>query len=81
MRRKMSRKKAERHLKYAREGLNFWRQAYVEHLRDENWKRLDRDGWIGEYEGGNPYREKLAYIRANINEQKDRIAKFQRIVL
>lgn len=77
----MTKQKAEKHLKNAREHFTWIRESYVETMRDPNWKRLDCSGWIGMYAGGNPYREKLADLRKDMEETKARIAKFERIVL
>lgn len=61
----MKRVKAEKHLGYAREHLQYLREDYVKTMRDPNWKRL----------------EKLAELRKDMEETKLRIAKFERIVL
>lgn len=77
----MTKTKAQKHLKWSREHLVYLRESYVEIMRDPNWKRLDCNGWIGMYAGGNPFRERLEDIRKEMEETKARIAKFERIVL
>lgn len=72
----MTKTKAQKHLNWAKEHLQYLRESYVEIMRDPNWRRLDCQGWLG----GNPFREKLADIRKDMEETKVRIAKFERIV-
>lgn len=72
----MTKTKAQKHLSRAKEHLQYWREAYVETMRDPNWRRLDTLS-IG---GHNYFEEKLAEIRENMEETKVRIAKFERIV-
>lgn len=73
----MKRSKAERHLAYAREHLEYLRESYIETMRNPNWRRLDIC-FIG---GSNPYKEKLQTLREEMEETKTRIAKFERILL
>ena len=73
----MKRSKAEKHLAYAREHLEFLRESYVETMRNPNWRRLDNCSICGV----NPYKEKLQTIREEMKETKTRIAKFERILL
>ncbi len=76
----MTKAKAEKHLRYAKEDLEFWRGAYVDACRDNN-RIMDVQGL---YLAGN-YRTlreaKKAEAIAEINEAKRRIAKAQRIAL
>ena len=72
----MTRAKAKKHLSRAQEDLQYWREAYVETMRNPNWRRLDIDS-IG---GHNYFEERLAEMRENIEGAKARIAKFERIV-
>ena len=72
----MKRARAEKHLRRAHENLQYWREAYVETMRDPNWRRLDTNS-IG---GRNYFEERLAEIRENMEEAKVRVAKFERIV-
>lgn len=76
----MTKAKAEKHLRYAKEDLEFWRGAYVNACRDNN-RIMDIQGLYlaGDYR---TLREaKKAEAIAEINEAKRRIAKAQRIAL
>lgn len=73
----MTKQKAEKHLKNARECLGWLREEYVETMRDPNWKRLDQPGWIGK----GPYTEKMEGLRKRMEEVKERIARLERIAL
>lgn len=73
----MKRDKAEKHLRYAREHLEYLRESYVETMRNPRWRRLDTC-FAG---GSNPYKEKMQNLREEMEETKTRIAKFERILL
>lgn len=76
----MTKAKAQKHLRYAKESLEFWRGAYVDACRDQN-KIMDIPGLYlaGDYR---TLREaKKAEAIAEINDAKRRIAKAQRIAL
>lgn len=73
----MKRSKAEKHLIYAREHLEFLREEYVRTVKDPAWKRLNSCTVLGR----NPYKEKLQSIREEMEETKARIAKFERVLL
>lgn len=73
----MARTKAEKHLRYAKENLQFLREEYVETIRNPNWRMLDRNGVAG----NNAYRNRLERIRKEMEEAKSIIAKFERILL
>lgn len=73
----MKRAKAEKHLKYAREHLQYLRELYVKRMRDNGWKQLDRESFLE----NNIYKEMLEGIKKEMEETKERIAKFERIVL
>ena len=73
----MTKKKAAKHLKNARECLGWLRKEYVETMRDPNWKRLNQPGWIGK----GPYAEKMEDLRKRMEEAKARIARLEKTVL
>ena len=76
----MTKAKAQKHLKYAKESLEFWRDAYVSACRDKN-SIMDVKGLYlaGDYE---TLREaKKAEAITEINDAKRRMAKAQRIAL
>lgn len=75
----MTKAKAKKHLKYATEDLEFWREVYVNACRDKN-PIMDMQGYLaGNYA---TIREaKKAEAIAEINDAKRRIANMQRIAL
>lgn len=76
----MTKAKAEKHLKYAKESLEFWREAYVSACRDKN-PTMDIKG-LYLADGFETLREmKKADAIAEINDAKRRMANAQRIAL
>lgn len=73
----MTKQKAARHLKNARECLGWLREEYVEIMRDPNWKRLDHTGFMEK----SLYTEKLEDLRKRMEEVRARIARLERIAL
>lgn len=73
MRRKMSKKKAERKLAYWKETLQYWRTTYVESIKDANFQSMKGISSV--------YEETLEEYKQNMQECKEMIAKFERIVL
>ena len=73
----MKRAKAERHLEYSREHLEFLREEYVKTVKDPYWKKLDNCTVLGR----NPFEEKVQSIREEMEETKLKIARFERILL
>lgn len=73
----MKKEKAKKHLNFSREHLQWLRENYVDRMRDPNFQNLNNNGWIGV----NPYKEWLADIKQEMKDTKERIAKFERIVL
>lgn len=74
----MTKEKARKHLEYAKESLEFWREQYVNACRDKN-SIMDVKGLYLAGDHTTLREEKKADAIANINEAKQRIAKFQRI--
>lgn len=76
----MTKAKAEKHLRYAKEHLDFWREAYVNACRDKNPIMDLKDSFLAD--GYETLREmKKAEAIAEINDAKRRMAKAQRIAL
>ena len=76
----MTKAKAEKHLKYAKESLEFWREAYVSACRDKSSIMDVKSLYLAE--GYETLREmKKAEAIAEINDAKRRMAKAQRIAL
>ena len=76
----MTKEKARKHLRYAQESLDFWREKYVEACRDKN-SIMDVSGLYlaGDYR---TLREmKKAEAIAEINDAKQRKAKAQRAAM
>lgn len=73
----MKREKAEKHLRYAREHLQYLREQYVERARDHGWKSLDQMSCTGH----NYYFEMLEDIKKEMEETKVKIASYERIVM
>lgn len=73
----MKKQKAEEHLRFCREHLEYLRSSYVERMRNQNFQNLNNYAWVGV----NPYEEWLADIKQDMKDIKERIAKFERIVL
>ena len=71
----MKREKAEKHLRHAREHLQYLREQYVERARDQGWNSLDQMSCTGH----NHYSEMLEGIRKEMEETKAKIARFERI--
>lgn len=74
--RKMTKKKADKakkQLAYWRETLQDWRASYVERLRDPNFQRIKGVSDI--------YERTLEAYKENMQECKEMIAKFERLVL
>lgn len=73
----MTRNKAMKHLGYALENRDFWREAYVENERDTK-SMLDVRGLFGS--NGTLREERRAECIREIKEANERIARFERIV-
>ena len=74
----MTRVKAQKHLRYATESLEFWREKYVEACRE---KSSVMDVKYSIYDGRTLREVKKAEAIAEINDAKRRIANAQRIAL
>lgn len=76
----MTKAKAQKHLTYARESLEFWKEAYLDACRDKNTIMDVKGLYLAE--GYETLREmKKAEAIAEINDAKVRIAKFERIAM
>lgn len=73
----MKKEKAERHLRHAREHLQYLRELYVERTRDQGWKSLNQMSCTGH----NHYSEMLEGIRKEMEETKAKIARYERIAM
>lgn len=73
----MTKAKAEKHLRYAREDLDNLRESYVEFMRNPNWQQLKTASFFGE----NYFVRHFAEIRKDMSEVKERIARLERIAL
>ena len=73
----MKKSKAVKYLGYARESLEFWREAYVAAKRDT---RSLMDTKLNMYGGATPREVKIAEAMQEIKEAKARIAHFERMV-
>ena len=74
----MTREKARKHLRYAQESLEFWREKYVEACRDKN-SLMDVEGLYLAGDHRTIREAKKAEAIAEINDAKRRMAKAQRI--
>lgn len=75
----MTKAKAEKHLRYAIESREFWREAYLEACRCKNTMMDIKGLYLAE--GYETLREmKKAEAIAEIKDANNRIAKFERIV-
>lgn len=74
----MTKEKAKKHLGYAQESLEFWREQYVNACRDKN-SIMDIKGLYLAGDHTTLREAKKAEAIAEINEAKQKIAKFQRI--
>lgn len=70
-------RKALKQLGYAKDSLEFWREAYVEAKRDP---RSLMDTKLAMYDGATPREAKIAEAIQEIKEAKARIAHFERMV-
>ena len=73
----MKKEKAERHLRHAREHLQYLRELYVERTRDQGLKSLNQMSCTGH----NHYSEMLEGIRKEMEETKAKIARYERIAM
>ena len=73
----MKREKAERHLRHAREHLQYLRELYVERTRDQGWKSRNQMSCTGHKH----YSEMLEGIRKEMEETKAKIARYERIAM
>lgn len=65
-----------KHYMRAKQRLEFWRNEYVNTMRDNNWQKLD----INSVCNHNLFKDRISEIREYINESKKKITKFERLI-